>query len=151
MPTAAWVVLIVLAIDAVLVPLLLWALIKGSWQPIATKFPAHPPAPDAVEKLFQSYRIGLFNLGFMIHTAVDDRFLHLRPAWLGRLLRMQPASVPWDRITPLKRKGRRYAEVKIDTANVLGPRWALELAFADAGGEGPGDTRPQAGEEALHG
>lgn len=134
-----WIIVAVVLIDLVFVPLLLWALVNGSWNPMAAGHGAREPGPDVVWKGFQSYKVGLLNLGFMVHTGVDDRFLHLRPAWLGRLVRMAPASVPWEEVRPVRRRGRGYAEVRIGRTELIGPRWALELAFADHA-EGPGEA-----------
>lgn len=141
-PSAVWVVVIVVLADLVFVPLVLYALVRGAWSPLVERYPAREPAADAVEKQFQSYKIGLFNLGFMIHTAVDDACLHLRPAKLGRMLGMKPVSIPWEEITPIRRRGKNYAEVKIGTDTMLGPRWALELAFADHPEDTPPDSEP---------
>ncbi len=138
-PSAVWVVVIVVLADLIFVPLVLHALVRGAWSPLVERYPAREPAADAVEKQFQSYKIGLFNLGFMIHTAVDDVCLHLFPAKFGRMLGMKAVSIPWEEITPLKRRGKKYAEVKIGTNTVLGPRWALELAFADHPENPPAD------------
>lgn len=130
-PTTFWVIMAVVAADLIFVPLVISVLVRGGWNPIAERFPAREPRPDAVTKHFQSYKVGLLNLGFMVHTSADDMWLHLRPAWFGRRVGMKGASVPWEEIEPVRRRGRRYAEVKIGLATVFGPRWALELAFVD--------------------
>ncbi|MFG0241262.1 MAG: hypothetical protein ACF8R9_00615 [Phycisphaerales bacterium JB054] len=129
--TTFWVIMAVVVADLIFVPLVISVLVRGGWNPIAARFPAREPRPDAVTKHFQSYKVGLLNLGFMVHTSVDDMWLHLRPVWFGRRIGMKGASVPWEEIEPVRRRGRRYAEVKIGLATVLGPRWALELAFVD--------------------
>ncbi len=136
--TTLLIILLVVGLDFVIVPLVLVAVVRSNWSPLVAKHPAVPPAADAVGRNFQSYKIGLFNLGYMIHTTVDDLHLHLFPAKFGRMIGMKPVSIPWEEITPLKRRGKKYAEVKIGTNTVLGPRWALELAFADH----PSDPNP---------
>lgn len=127
-----WLVVIILGADLVVVPLLVWAMVNAQWTPLVARYPARPISPDAVRRDFQSYRIGLLNLGGMLHTAVDDAHLHLLPAAFGRLCRMRPVSVPWEAIEPVRRRGNRHAEVKFGTETVVGPSWALGLAFGDA-------------------
>jgi hypothetical protein len=83
-----------------------------------------------VRRDFQSYRFGIVNLGLSVHTTVDEAFLHLEPVRPLRLLGIRPISVPWDRVEPVRWRGRRHAEVRIGSQRVLGPRWALGLAFA---------------------
>lgn len=129
--TTFWVIMAVVVADLIFVPLVISVLVRGGWNPIAERFPSREPNGDAVTKHFQSYKVGLLNLGFMVHTSVDDMCLHLRPAWFGRRIGMKGASVPWEAIDPVRRRGRRYAEVKIGNHTVFGPRWALELAFVD--------------------
>ena len=131
MPTTFWVIAAVVVADLVFVPLVVCVLVRGGWNPIAERFPPREIRSDAVTKHFQSYRVGLLNLGFMVHTSVDDMSLHLRPARFGRMIGMKGASVPWEEIVPVRRRGKRYAEVKIGKESVFGPLWALELAFAD--------------------
>ncbi len=127
-----WLILIILGADLVVVPLLVWAMVNALWAPLAQRYPARPIAPDAVRRDFQSYKIGLLNLGGMLHTAVDDAHLHLLPAAFGRLCRMRPVSVPWEAIEPVRRRGKRHAEVKFGKETVVGPSWALGLAFGEA-------------------
>lgn len=142
MGSVTWVIIIVVLADLVFVPFLVFALVRGMWSPLADRHPAQPIAPDAVRRNFQSYKIGLMNLGGMLHTAVDERYLHLLPAAVGRWARMRPVSIPWEAIQPVRRRGRRYAEVKIGTDRVIGPAWALDLAFDDPPSDG-GDAEVQ--------
>jgi hypothetical protein len=137
--SAFWIILLVVGFDLLFLPLLLYAMLNGCWSPLVEHHPAAPIADDAVQRNFQSYKIGMMNLGFMVHTAVDEQHLHLQPAWLGRVLRMRAASVPWGAVEPVKRRGKKYAEVKIGTSRVIGPAWALGLAFDDR------DAGPAAG------
>ena len=123
-----WVILAVVAFDLFLLPLIIWAIVNGSWTPLVKRFGHTAPAPDAVRRNFQSYKVGLLNLGLMIHTAVDDQHLHLIPAALGRWMRMRPVSIPWDDIEPRK-LGKRAATIKVAGETVHGPAWALGLAF----------------------
>ncbi|VAX40804.1 hypothetical protein MNBD_PLANCTO03-2158, partial [hydrothermal vent metagenome] len=105
--------------------------LKRVWSPLIEGYPAVPIADDAVQRHFQSYRIGLVKLGSLVHTAVDEHYLHLMPAKFGRMLGMQPASVPWEAIEPVRLQGTKYAVVKIGSITVTGPSWALGLAFGE--------------------
>ncbi|MHC4142069.1 MAG: hypothetical protein ACYSUF_09395 [Planctomycetota bacterium] len=53
--------------------LILWAIVRFGWAPIHEKFPAHEPGADAVRQGFQSFKVGILNLGFSIHATVDER------------------------------------------------------------------------------
>ena len=73
--------------------------------------------------------MGVLNFTKCVHVAVDEHYLHLTPITPLRWLGAKPASIPWDRITVVKRSrsGRRIT-VKIANRTVLGPAWCLELA-----------------------
>ncbi|MCC7388000.1 MAG: hypothetical protein IT431_04445 [Phycisphaerales bacterium] len=132
------IVALVILADLVIVPLIVMAVVSGTWSPLADRYPAQALGADAVRRDFQSYKVGIMNLGFSIHTAVDERHLHLLPAMLGRWMRMRPVSVPWEAVEPVRRRGAKYAEVRIGKETVVGPAWALGLAFGDSAG-GPGE------------
>ena len=129
MSSVLWIIVLVIGFDLLIVPLILTMVIKGMWGPFAERYPAKPIAKGAVQRNFQSYKIDMLNLGFMLHTAVDEHYLHLLPAKFGRMLGMQPASVPWEAIEPVRLWRKKYAKVKIGKNKVLGPAWALGLAF----------------------
>lgn len=130
-----WVIVAVCLFDLLFVPLLVAAVVSTTWSPLADRYPGQPPEPDAVRRNFQSYKIGILNLGMMVHTAADERHLHLLPAALGRWMRMRPVSVPWEAIEPVRLRGKKYAEVRIGAESVTGPAWALGLAFGESAGE----------------
>src|SRR5262245_44248705 len=115
--------------DLLIVPMLIGAVVRSAWMPMADRYPAVEPALDAVRREFQSFNSGPLNLGGCVHVAVDDAYLHLRPAWVARRLGVAGASVPWGQIT-LKRVGTRNARVRIESVGIelAGPRWCLELA-----------------------
>jgi hypothetical protein len=134
MPNAIWIVIAVCLFDLVFFPLLVRALVQGTWGPLAARYPLSAPGDDSVRRDFQSYKVGLLNLGWSLHTTVDGERLHLEPASALRLIGMKGASIPWNEIEPVRRRGKKYVEVKIAGQAVLGPAWALGMAFA--GGEG---------------
>jgi hypothetical protein len=124
--------LIVLAVgvgNALLTIVLLSMIMRLAWWPIARRWPARSPASTAVRRNFQSYRLGLLNLGYCIHTAVDENYLHLIPARAIRWLGGRPMSVPWSAISLKKRRrNARHLAARIDGITLRGPAWALELA-----------------------
>ena len=42
------------------------------WRPMLADFPSREPAPDAVRRRFQSFGLGIVNMGCSIHVAADD-------------------------------------------------------------------------------
>ncbi len=95
------------------------------WRPMLAPFPPQEPAPDAVRRRFQSFGIGIVNMGCSIHVAVDEHYLHLVPLAIWRALGARPASIPWSAMEPVGTSGRvvRVAGHRLD-----GPKWCLELA-----------------------
>lgn len=105
---------------------------KKIWEPIAKAHPAQRPAADAVTKNFQSYRIDLLNLGFCIHTTVDEKYLHLAPVKFLQKLGARPTSIAWNYITEVKPSliGKTMS-AHIGNRKIIGPAWCLELALQD--------------------
>lgn len=126
-----WVIVAISAADLVVVLLLVRVAIGGTWRPLAEAFPAREPGEGAVRKTFQSYRLGIINLGYSIHTTVDAEHLHMEPAGFARAFGLRAVSVPWGEVRPVKLRGRRWADVKIGNQTLMGPRWALEMAFVE--------------------
>lgn len=137
-----WIILaIFIPIDLLVVGSILYGTIHVAWNGFAEKHPPRPIADDAVRRRRQSFKLGVLNLGWSLHVAVDDACLHLEPVrWLARI-GMKPASVPWDAITPQGRVFGGRAKVRIGHETLIGPRWCLELAAPpDDPGE-PEDSR----------
>jgi hypothetical protein len=103
------------------------ALLKAAWGMLPRREGVRP-AGDAIRRNFQSFKFGIYNLGMCIHVAVDDAYLHLFPAAVLRWAGARQVSVPWEDVEFLRRKGRKWAEVKIGKQKVMGPGWALEIA-----------------------
>ncbi len=101
------------------------------WGPLPRDFPATEPGGDAVWRRYQSFRLGLLNLGYCIHVAADDQYLHLVPIKPLRAFGGRPASIPWDAIRIESRSGRgKWITVRVGTHTLRGPSWCLELASA---------------------
>ena len=110
-------------------PLLIWGLMHFLWRPVHERFPGREPDGDAITKRFQSFRLGIMNLGFSIHVAVDENHLHLTPAGYLRVFGARPLSIPWESIAIQKRsRSKRWITAKVDRWTVVGPAWCLELA-----------------------
>jgi hypothetical protein len=128
MPT--WVIVLIigiqLSIDAVIVRALLGSA-SHSFNAISDRYPARERLPDAVFRRFQSVRIGAIGIGGCVHIAIDERFIHVDPAWLMRVAGMRPASVPWESIQVVKTT-KRWAKVSIGTTTITGPTWCFGLA-----------------------
>ncbi len=103
------------------------------WRPMLAPFPAQEPAPDAVRRRFQSFGIGIVNMGLSIHVAVDDEYLHLVPLAIWQSLGARPASIPWSAMEPIGSSGR---VVRVAGHRLGGPKWCMGLAT----------PRPEAGE-----
>jgi hypothetical protein len=120
-------VLVIILVDLVILLFVLRA-VSPRWNDPLRDFPPLPPAPDAVRRNFQSFRVDALNLGWCVHVAVDQGHLHLLPARLPRATGFRAASVPWDRITPVGPAVFKSFTVAINRTNFTGPVWALRLA-----------------------
>ncbi|MHC4220071.1 MAG: hypothetical protein ACYSU7_16625 [Planctomycetota bacterium] len=108
---------------------ILWAVVHFGWSPIHKKFPTRAPDAEAVTRSYQSFKVGILNLGFSVHVAVDEHFLHLTPAAYLRGFGAGTLSIPWEAITVEKRsRSGRWITIKIDKWTIMGPAWCLELA-----------------------
>jgi hypothetical protein len=95
------------------------------WRPMLTPFPAVEPAPDAVRRRFQSFGIGIVNMGLSIHVAADETYLHMTPLKIWQKLGANPVSIPWSAMTPIGHRGR---VVRVNGHRLDGPKWCMELA-----------------------
>ena len=99
--------------------------ISSMWNPIMRQWSPREPAENAVRRNFQSFSLGLLNLGLSIHVAADDAYLHLQPARFIRWMGAVPASIPWNAMEPMA--GRKGTAVKLGPHTMIGPRWCMEL------------------------
>ncbi len=128
------VVIVIVAFDLLTV-VLIRRFVGRTWQSMVDRFPPRDPAPDAVTRNFQSFRLGVINLGWSVHVAADESYLHLRPARFVRLFGCRPLSIPWDAISVVRRSSNgRWATVRLAGAPPLeGPAWCLDLAGEASG------------------
>jgi len=105
------------------------ALVRTNWNdPLKPFQPREPAAEDAPvdARRYQSFGVGLLNLGWSVHVAADRRYLHLTPAWPGKVLGLRAASVPWAEIGRGAPGGLRvgsFAGLKIGSTVFAAPAW----------------------------
>ena len=129
--TVAIVIAIAVAVTA-LDLMIVVGIIHWGWGPLSREFPATEPGDDAVWRRYQSFRLGLLSLGYCIHVAADERYLHLVPIKPLRAFGAAAASIPWQSIRILTHTpGDRWITVRIGTRTMKGPAWCLELASPD--------------------
>ena len=130
MTPLAWGILAFCVVDLMIAGLVVRAIVGGVFSALADKHPAVDPAADAISKRFQSFSSGLANLGYSVHVAVDDQYLHLTPVKPIRALGARAASIPWSAVRPVGDKpGKKWSTVKVGMTQLKGPTWALGLAF----------------------
>ncbi|MBX3355933.1 MAG: hypothetical protein KF724_09570 [Phycisphaeraceae bacterium] len=102
------------------------------WRPVFARYPLQPRGLDATTRRFQSFSLGILNLGFSVHTTADEEFLHLEPLIIWQLLGAMPASVPWSALSPRPTpiKPLIGVAVRLDGWTLVGPRWCLERVGA---------------------
>ena len=144
-------IILLAVIDALVGVVALWAVVRFGWKPFAQRFPPRRKDPDAVERRFQSFRLGVLSFAFCIHVAADEGHLHLQPAAILRFFGAPTASIPWSSIEIQKqsRTGRSIT-AKINQRTLLGPAWCLSLAEPTATGP-PGSQPATAGDDATAG
>ncbi|MBM4113302.1 MAG: hypothetical protein FJ253_07995 [Phycisphaerae bacterium] len=110
------------------VPLIAMAAFHMLWRPMLGQFDRQQPSLDAVRRRYQSFSIGIVNMGFSIHVAVDDEFLHLEPLWPWQVLGAMPVSIPWSALSPAPRDAINLfgRAVRVNGHTLVGPKWCLE-------------------------
>ncbi len=92
------------------------------WNPVLAPYPARRPASDAVRRRYQSFGLGIVNMGGSIHAAADDECLHLVPLRIWQALGARSASIPWSALTPIGRSGR---VARLGACRLDGPAWCM--------------------------
>lgn len=121
--------MVIVGFEALVLFCLIPLIVRSTWGDIAGKHPPDEPAPDAIRRGFQSFSCGLLNMGWCVHVATDENYLHLRPALLMRIFGTKPTSIPWEAIDRVEGKGR-YRTAHLGMTSFRGPAWCLELAGA---------------------
>lgn len=127
----------IVAIELVVVfGLVIPALVRSGWGALASRFPAVPPEPDAVRREFQSFSVGVLNLGWCVHVAVDAAHLHLEPSLVARRWGCRAMSIPWSEVRPAGKGIMGFRKVTVGMTTLSGPAWCLGLAAGGPGGTG---------------
>ena len=109
-------------------PVILVLVFKGMWTPIARQYPPQPLADDAITRRFQSFKLGIINLGWSIHASIDSRYLHLRPVTFLRWFGAIPMSIGWGDLSKLHAGG---TSVYLTGGHrLVGPAWCFEMLKA---------------------
>jgi len=123
----AIIVAVFFVVDTIVVGGLVGYFVRNTWRAISTRWPAQPIADDAVRRSFQSFRIGVVNLGWSIHVAADEQFLHLDPARFWRWFGAERASIAWSALELVGPVRGRWATVRLGAQRIDGPAWCLGL------------------------
>lgn len=118
-----------LLIDAIVVFTIVRAAAFG-WNRFAVDHPPTEPLEPSETRRFQSFSIGMINLGFCVHVTVDEQRLHLTPILPMRWAGLRPASMPWEAID-LRPPGwrKRWRTARLGPGlDLHGPAWCLQLA-----------------------
>jgi hypothetical protein len=121
-----WVIFLVIGLELSFTIAIVGVLLRSSWGQLM-KYPSKPILDPHVRRNFQSFAIGFVNLGFCVHTVIDDDHLHLIPVMFMKWFGCKPVSIPWSEIQDHPKPGRsRYTiRVKIGKTDIMGPRWCL--------------------------
>ncbi|MEE2906402.1 MAG: hypothetical protein VX527_01070 [Planctomycetota bacterium] len=106
-------------------PIIILAVFHGLWRPVARNYPEQEHGEDAITRKFQSFGLGIVNMGFSIHATVDASYLHIRPVTWLRVLGASPMSIPWDAMKPKGATGRVVSLT--DGPRLEGPKWCFTL------------------------
>ncbi len=131
-----WVVVLLIAgimlpIEIAVVYMLLRGPVNDVFNRLHVKFPPQPIGAHAVRRNFQSAKKDIVNLGFCVHFAVDDRYVHVMPAAVLRWVVAKPSSVPVELVSA-KQSDMSYAEIVFDDVTLVGPTWVVREAAARA-------------------
>lgn len=111
--------------------IIVWAIMRTIGQTMKRLAVGHAPVepePGAVRREFQSFKLGIINLGYSIHVTVDAAYLHLDPSLTARWIGIKPMSIPWEHIEWKRDTRHSGTRVRINGLDVFGPTWAMKLA-----------------------
>ena len=115
-----------LIIDAIaMIPIMAWLAFCLLWNPMVDVYLPQKPNPNSVHRSYQSFSLGVVNMGLSIHAAADSEHLHLRPIKLWRLLGAHSCSIPWASMDPMHNS---KTAARVDGRFVIrGPLWCMQL------------------------
>ncbi|HLP85797.1 MAG TPA: hypothetical protein VK157_15710 [Phycisphaerales bacterium] len=126
--------IVVLLLVGIMLPIeiaVVYALLRGPVQDVFNrlhaKYPPQQIGDGAIRRNFQSAKKDIVNLGFCVHFAVDDQFVHVMPAAVLRWAGAKGSSVPVD-VVSAKQSDMSYAEIVFDDVTLVGPTWVVREA-----------------------
>lgn len=122
---------IMLPIEIAVVYALLREPVQDVFNRLHAKFPPQQIGAGAIRRNFQSTKKDIVNLGFCVHFAVDDRFVHMMPAAVLRWAGAKACSVPVALVSA-KQSDMSYAEIVFDDVTLVGPTWVVREAAGRA-------------------
>ena len=108
------------------------AMAKSVFGPIASEFPAIQPGDVHTDRRRQSFSLGLMNFGFSVRVKLDSTHLHLSPEPWMRWTGMPAMSIPISDLDPkgLPRKSWLAHPIEINSDRVnedlRSPKWLWE-------------------------
>lgn len=131
-----------LMMDMIVVGAILNVAVQSFFEPLSKRFPPKEMMADAVEKSFQTVKVGIMNFGMSVHFGVDDKHLHVVPAKLLRWCGGKPSSVPLPEVSfkkPAKvndSRAGKLVEGRIGGIELMAPAWVFqEVQKRNASGE----------------
>ncbi len=85
--------------DFMIVGAILHLAVQTLFEPLSKRFPPKQMREDAVEKSFQSMKVGMMNFGMSVHVGVDDQHVHIVPAKIFRWCGAKASSVPMSEVS----------------------------------------------------
>lgn len=128
----AMIVALFVIVDLVVVGAVMTFAMESTLGKLSKAFPGQAIDATAKRRNFQSMSSGMVNLGFCIHIAVDDAYLHIVPSGFLRLFKAKAASIPWDAVELTPEGGsKRWVDVKAAGVEMKLPAWILDDQDAD--------------------
>ena len=128
-----WMIMTFFVVDAIVVCGIIGAVTNRVWTPLVKRFPEQAIGPESFRKNFQSISIGSVSLGFSVHMAADDNFLHWIPVWFLRIFGCKTISIPWSSFQPASKQPflqKRLANIVLleqKGPTITVPRWCLDV------------------------
>lgn len=138
LPGNPWVITSYVILMPVMIFWIMFSAIRWLWNPVMALFPPTEPAEESVSRRFQSFSLGLLNLGFSVHATIDADALHLRLAGYLRIFGARDASIPWSAMSPPRPGVMGSTMVMINGSALRGPSWCLMVNTPD-GDDDPRD------------
>lgn len=127
---------IMMIMDCIVIGALLNASVQALFEPMSKRFPPKEMKGGAIEKSFQSLKVGMLNYGFSVHLGVDDAHLHVVPVRIFRWCGAKPSSVPLGEVIVKdggsleKHQEGKLIDGKIGGIELKAPAWVFREALS---------------------